>query len=183
MKKFLVIVIALAAAGGSAYYLFEKGMNYTLPTNGAMSSSASSEMQDMFDTLSQSSSSSEDTLLMDAGLASSSPSSASRRITTLTAGAYADYKDGVIGNGEESALFFHDKTSTASKATDTAIKAMVKAGTAAVTIYRVDIDGFASLKATYDVKVGNTVVRVNAKGTAVSSVTSPSQTDLETLLK
>jgi hypothetical protein len=190
MKKFLVIVIALVAAGGSAYYLFEKGMDFAAPMGSSMmSSSASSDMKDFMDTLmpeKTTDTNSEETILVDAGLASSSSkttSSSSVATATKTSGAYADYTDGVIGNGEASALFFHDKTSADSKATDAAIKALYKSGSASVTTYRVDIDGFTKLKTTYDIVQGNTVVLVDADGKVVKTVQNPTPNELSALLK
>ncbi len=94
---------------------------------------------------------------------------------------YVAYEDGVIGNGRESVLFFHAAWCPNCRQTDAELSRMAAEGKLIVSVYKVDYDTAADLKARYGVTVQDTLVRIGAEGETMLTRLNPTVDDLELL--
>lgn len=97
--------------------------------------------------------------------------------------AYVAYKDGVIGNGESSVLFFHAAWCPSCKKADTELQEIYSAGGVKLTTYKVDYDTQTELKKKYGVTYQHTFVVIDGNGNAVKTVTGPTAVQIAALVK
>ncbi len=192
MKKFFVILIALVLAGLSTFFIVNlfgeykatpsvNDMHTDIETIDEMMVASSNASAD--DTISLENDMIDTTTLQSSSVAMASSSSSSASSMRAGTAGYASYSSGVIGNGEISLLFFYDKTSSASKATDASLKAMYKLGTPNITTYLVTFDASATLEKKYGITESNTLMLIDGKGVVLKTIVDPTETDLSALLR
>jgi thioredoxin 1 len=98
-------------------------------------------------------------------------------------GSYQDYKKGVLGNGQESILFFAASWCPDCQKHDAALKDWFSANYIPLSVYKVDYDSSADLKAQYGVVQQDTFVRIDGQGNAVATKSFPSDLDLLNMLR
>lgn len=123
----------------------------------------------------------EDTMMSsEAAMEKSEDSMMKKEVSTAV---YAEYKEGVIGNGQTSILFFHAKWCPTCRQADTDLKEMYGSGVASLPMYKVDYDTYADLKTKYGVTYQHTFVVIDGTGTAKTTVLGPSKAQLLALVK
>lgn len=95
---------------------------------------------------------------------------------------FLSYDAGVIGNGQESVLFFHAPWCPNCRQSDAELTALDAAGKLAVNVYKVDYDTSPELKQRYGITVQDTFVRIGTDGGTVASLVSPSPDQLSGFL-
>lgn len=83
-------------------------------------------------------------------------------------GAYADYIEGVIGNGEVSVLFFASRGNENFKKQEEVLAKIYDARKVGVHTYRVDFDTATDLRQRYGITVQNSYVVIGGDGNAIS---------------
>lgn len=95
---------------------------------------------------------------------------------------YAEYSDGVVGNGKESVLFFHAAWCPACIGNDKKIQAWYDGENFGRSIYKVDYDTAADLKAKYGVTGQDTFILIDGSGNEIKRERFPSEDALKELL-
>lgn len=101
----------------------------------------------------------------------------------LALGIYMDYTDDVIGEGEPSILFFHASWCPTCKSADEKLMQWYDEEDFPLTVYKVDYDSNADLRARYGVTYQHTFVLIDGEGNAVKTLAAPSDEDLQSLLQ
>lgn len=96
---------------------------------------------------------------------------------------YSEYKEGVIGNGDASLLFFHAQWCPACRQGDSDLRALYETGVPRIATYKVDYDTSAELKKKYGVTYQHTFVLIDGEGNAVKTLLGPSLSELTSLVK
>jgi thiol-disulfide isomerase/thioredoxin len=104
---------------------------------------------------------------------------------TIAAAMYGPYKDGVIGNGQTSVLFFHAPWCGSCRDADIFLTDLYSKAETRPTLntYIVDFDTNTALRARYGVVSQHTFVRINASGNPERVLTGPSHERLAELLR
>ena len=112
----------------------------------------------------------------------SQPVAKSARV--MNKGAYVAYRDGVIGNGETSVLFFHAAWCPICKREDANLANWFSTqADTLLTVFKVDYDSSSELKQRYGVTYQHTFVKIDGKGNMLEKVQGPSQAQLMQLLQ
>ena len=105
------------------------------------------------------------------------PSAANVPATTgekFAKGEYTDYREGIIGNGRTSVLFFHAAWCPYCRAQDVALKALYASNGFPVSTYKVDYDSSTDLRVRYGVVQQHTFVVIDGQGNKTDEVTDAS---------
>ena len=94
---------------------------------------------------------------------------------------YADYRNGIIGNGEESVLFFHASWCPECKKADGSLQSWYPSNDL-IPVYKVDYDTETALKSRFGIVQQHTFVRLDGRGNVVKVVIGPSDSALRSLL-
>mgnify|MGYP002152453912 CR=1 FL=1 len=97
-------------------------------------------------------------------------------------GSYTEYTPGVIGNGEESVLFFHATWCPKCKANDGRLKEYYGSAKYPRSVYKIDFDTSLDLKKQFGVTGQDTFIVIDGNGNEVERVRFPSSTALRDLL-
>ncbi|MBT3293234.1 hypothetical protein HN512_03135 [Candidatus Peregrinibacteria bacterium] len=98
-------------------------------------------------------------------------------------GSYKEFENGIIGNGEESILFFHDPDNSACERLDASLTDWYAANYIPLSIYKVDHKSSAGLRNRFNVVQENTFVRINGSGDPVMVKSFPSEIELLNMLR
>ena len=97
-------------------------------------------------------------------------------------GAYLDYRDDVIGNGQRAVLFFHADWCPVCRSQDGELKRWYAAEEFPLSTYKVDYDSQAALKTRYGVTYQHTFVLIDEQGNAIRTIQAPNDAELIDLL-
>lgn len=97
-------------------------------------------------------------------------------------GEYVAYQDGVIGNEEESVLFFHASWCPVCKGADTFLKAQYEQENPTLTTYKLDYDTNLELRKKYGIVTQHTFVRIDSSGNAIETLSGPTNSRLSQLI-
>lgn len=100
----------------------------------------------------------------------------------LPVGQYTEYTDGVIGDGFPAVLFFAASWCPSCQANDARLSEWYNNGGLYISVYKIDYDNSADLKARYGVVQQDTFVRIDAEGNAVRLTSFPNESALWDLL-
>lgn len=100
-----------------------------------------------------------------------------------SSGQYVAYKDGVIGNGQKSVLFFHATWCPACKQNNEYLTQWYGSEEFPVSVYKVDYDTATELKKQYGITGQDTFVQIDGSGKAIAQARFPSQSALRGLLQ
>ena len=95
---------------------------------------------------------------------------------------YAPYREGIIGNGQTSVLFFHATWCGECKRDDKALTEWYENNEIEISTYKVDYDTATDLKSRYGIVQQNTYVVIDGEGNAVKTVSFPGVDTLRELL-
>ncbi|MDP7477347.1 MAG: thioredoxin family protein [Candidatus Peribacteraceae bacterium] len=95
---------------------------------------------------------------------------------------YTQYKDGVIGNGEESVLFFHATWCPACKANNEKLNAWYGSDSFGRSVYKIDFDTATDLRSQFGVTGQDTFILIDGNGNEVDRARFPSESVLRDLL-
>lgn len=96
--------------------------------------------------------------------------------------AYADYRAGLIGNGQSSVLFFHASWCPICKRAEASLQDLYGSTPPALTTYKVDYDSNVELRQRYGVTYQHTFVLIDGEGNAIKTLQSPTDAQLKALL-
>lgn len=96
--------------------------------------------------------------------------------------AYTAYTDGVIGNGEESVLFFHATWCPKCKANDGKLNTWYGAGEPTRSAYKIDYDSATELRQKYGITQQDSFVLIDGAGNKVDLVSFPTEAKLKELV-
>jgi len=97
-------------------------------------------------------------------------------------GSYTAFKDGVIGNGETSVLFFHATWCPACKKNNGLLESWYGAEQFMRSVYKIDFDTATELRKQFGVTGQDTFVLIDGSGNEIERVSFPSQSALRALL-
>jgi thiol-disulfide isomerase/thioredoxin len=97
-------------------------------------------------------------------------------------GSYTAFKDGVIGNGETSVLFFHATWCPACKKNNGLLESWYGAEQFMRSVYKIDFDTAIELRKQFGVTGQDTFVLIDGSGNEIERVSFPSQSALRALL-
>lgn len=97
-------------------------------------------------------------------------------------GSYTAFKDGVIGNGETSVLFFHASWCPACKKNNGLLESWYNAEKFPRSVYKIDFDTATELRKQYGVNGQDTFVLIDGSGKEIERVSFPAQSALRALL-
>lgn len=97
-------------------------------------------------------------------------------------GSYTAYYDGVIGNGEESVLFFHATWCPKCQQNEANLQAWYAENKYGRTVYKLDYDSNQQLKEEFGITSQDTFVLIDGNGEEIERVTFPSEEKLQELL-
>jgi thiol-disulfide isomerase/thioredoxin len=97
-------------------------------------------------------------------------------------GSYTAFKDGVIGNGETSVLFFHATWCPACKKNNGLLESWYGAEQFMRSVYKIDFDTATELRKQYGVNGQDTFVLIDGSGKEIERVSFPAQSALRALL-
>ena len=97
-------------------------------------------------------------------------------------GSYTAFKDGVIGNGETSVLFFHATWCPACKKNNGLLESWYEAEQFPRSVYKIDFDTATELRKQYGVNGQDTFVLIDGSGKEIERVSFPAQSALRALL-
>jgi len=103
--------------------------------------------------------------------------------STRTQQTYLLYKEGVIGNGQTSVLFFFASWCPRCIETDNALRDIFGTGTVPVSAYKIDFDDGGELRTRFGVSKEHTFVKIDGKGQMIGKIYGPSVGDLRTFLR
>ncbi len=98
-------------------------------------------------------------------------------------GSYGAYSPSVLANGQKKVLFFHAAWCPVCRHADTQLTAWYTTHPFPISVYRVDYDTSADLKAKYGVTYQHTYVLVDGQGNALKVLQGPSDAELQALLQ
>ena len=98
-------------------------------------------------------------------------------------GEYMTYQDGVIGNGEESVLFFHAAWCPYCIANDASLDEWYQSEVFPVSVYKIDYDTATELKQRFGVTQQDTFIRIDGDGNEIKRIGFPSESALRDLLQ
>ena len=98
------------------------------------------------------------------------------------AGTYTAYRDGVLGNGKESVLFFHAAWCPKCRANDTKLQSFYGSGQYERSVYKIDYDTADDLKKQYGVTGQDTFILIDGDGNEMERISFPSESALKELL-
>lgn len=98
------------------------------------------------------------------------------------AGSYTAYYDGVVGNGQESVLFFHATWCPVCQANDAKLLDWYSQNEYSRSVYKIDYDNSQQLKEEFGITGQDTFVLIDGNGNEIERVTFPSEEKLEELL-
>ena len=101
----------------------------------------------------------------------------------MTKGEYVAYREGVIGDGQTSVLFFHATWCPVCKRADTSLRGWYAGDDALLTTYKVDYDTYKELKKRYGITYQHTFVKIDGQGNALGKLEGPSDIDLLAFLR
>lgn len=168
----ILAVVVIAVIGIYAYTSMEG--DGTLDSGMTLSSSSSSIADAM--TPPSSSTSSADAMTPPSSSSSSSSSA-------MDAASYTEYREGVIGNGEASVLFFHAAWCPDCRAADTELQQIFSTGLPTMSVYKVDYDSSADLKQKYGVVYQHTFVVIDGEGNATRTLQGATKAQLQALVQ
>lgn len=175
MKKYVSIAIGVLIAGGIAYYFYQNTPS-AVPTDDAMMeddgmmNSEDSMMED-------DGTATGDAMMKDDGMMNSEDA-----MMKQTGPAYANYSEGVIGNGQMSILFFHAAWCPTCKQADADLTDIYKTGGTTISTYKVDYDTQTELKERYGITNQHTFVVINGEGESIKVITGPTVEQLKSLV-
>lgn len=97
-------------------------------------------------------------------------------------GEYGAYRDGIIGNGMLSVIFFHAAGDPESKNYDALLTNWFLTGDFPVSVYRVDFDDAGGLLDRYSVEHAHTFVKIDGSGNPFEWVKEPTEKSVRELL-
>ncbi len=97
-------------------------------------------------------------------------------------GVYTSYTDGVIGNGQQSVLFFHASWCPYCIANDGLLKNFYSFEDYPRSVYKVDYDTSLDLKKQYGITQQDTFVLIDGNGNEIERISFPSEEALRDLL-
>ena len=97
-------------------------------------------------------------------------------------GSYTAYTAGVVGNGEESVLFFHAPWCPKCKTNDGLLSSFYGSADYPRSVYKIDYDTAADLKAQFGVTGQDTFILIDGNGSEIERVRFPSESALRDLL-
>ncbi|HCI04242.1 MAG: thioredoxin family protein [Candidatus Peribacteraceae bacterium] len=104
-----------------------------------------------------------------------------RAVPKASAAEYKDFSGGVIGNGEESVLFFRATWCPSCVKEDKNLKSLYPSQDM-LPIYKVDYDSNMDLRKRFGVNMQHTFVRLDKKGNVVKVLPGPTSDALKSLL-
>jgi thiol-disulfide isomerase/thioredoxin len=96
-------------------------------------------------------------------------------------GQYQAYREGVIGNGMESVLFFHASWCPYCKTHDGNLNAWYP-GANLVNVYKIDYDTASDLKSRFGVVQQDTFIRIDGQGNVIETVSFPTEAQLKAIV-
>ena len=105
----------------------------------------------------------------------------SEEVAVEKSGDYIAYSDGVIGNGEESVLFFSASWCPSCQANDGRLSEWYGSQELPLTTYSVDYDTYTDLRSRYGIVMQDTFVKIDGSGNAVATLEHPVDPDAELL--
>lgn len=114
-------------------------------------------------------------------VAQAQKSKPNKAVPKASAAEYKDFGGGVIGNGEESVLFFHATWCPSCVKEDKNLKSWYPSQDM-LPVYKVDYDANLDLRKKYGVNMQHTFVRIDGRGNVVKVVPGPSSDALKSLL-
>jgi len=188
MKTLLTTLVGLAVAGTIGYLIYGSmqpvnvAEDAMMKKDEAMSSSDDVMVQDDEAMMSS------DNAMENSGAMMSSEGAMEKSDDAMmkeevSAALYTDYKEGVIGNGKTSILFFHAKWCPTCRQADIDLAEIYGSGIATLPMYKVDYDTYTDLKTKYGVTYQHTFVVIDGTGTAKTTVLGPSKAQLLALVK
>lgn len=162
MNKTLLAILAIVVIAVIAMYAYTSMESDSAPDSAMNASSSSSSVADAMTPPSSSSSSSAD---------------------AMEAAVYADYGEGVIGNGEASVLFFHAAWCPDCRVADTQLQEIFSTGLPTKSAYKVDYDSSADLKQRYGVVYQHTFVVIDGEGNATKTLQGATKAQLQALVQ
>lgn len=102
--------------------------------------------------------------------------------TPLGPATYDVYREGVVGNGRKSVLFFYASWFPYCAENDAKISSLYASGGVKVPTFRVDYDASSALRLQYSVVTQDTFVVVDGNGNRVQSIVHPDDAELRSLL-
>lgn len=102
-------------------------------------------------------------------------------VPKASAAEYKDFSGGVIGNGEESALFFYATWCGSCKKEDKNLKSWYPSQNM-IPVYKVDYDSNLELRKKYGVTYQHTFVKIDGRGNVIKVISGPSSDSLKSLL-
>jgi len=99
-----------------------------------------------------------------------------------TTGTYTGYVDGVIGNGQESVLFFHAAWCPTCVAEDTNFVERASNENLSINVYKLDYDSNTELRTQFGVTNQHTLVHINGEGEVIESITGPTAEQIEAMV-
>ncbi|MDP6561944.1 MAG: thioredoxin family protein [Candidatus Peribacteraceae bacterium] len=110
------------------------------------------------------------------------PTQAAEPTQVVQDGSYTQYADGVIGNGQESVLFFHATWCPKCKENDGRLKEFYGSSDYPRSVYKIDYDTSTDLKSQYGIIGQDTFILIDGNGNEVKRVRFPSREALRDLL-
>ena len=95
---------------------------------------------------------------------------------------YTTYTEGVVGNGQESVLFFHADWCPKCRANDIKLSSWYQNNSYGRSTYKLDYDANVELRTQLGVTSQDTFVLIDGEGNVVKQLTFPSVGDLEDIL-
>ncbi|MDP7247864.1 MAG: thioredoxin family protein [Candidatus Peribacteraceae bacterium] len=104
-----------------------------------------------------------------------------RAVPKASAAEYKDFSGGVIGNGEESVLFFHATWCSTCVKEDKNLRSWYPSQDM-LPLYKIDYDSNTDLRKKYGVNMQHTFVKIDKKGNVVKVLPGPTPDALKSFL-
>jgi len=112
-----------------------------------------------------------------------SDSNQEEEVQAESKGVYTAYSDGIIGNGEESVLFFHATWCPACKQNNSNLISWYGAESFPRSVYKIDYDTAIELRKQFSITGQDTFIHIDGNGKEIQRVSFPTESALRALIQ